>query len=241
MARKIKSKSKRRGRLDEVRERLQPLVDAANKRYKELKDQGFYTSSMDEALSTKSKADRRKKNPFSIDNKKRFRELQREGARIYNFLNAETTSQAGAEWEAKFIGLQENYGKLFGREFYEDYGVRYDASKVNEGHASMTFRVYRQLQERVPNLLADKLGYGSDNLINAIYDEIVGMDGEMTMNDRVAQATVDMERELREYDEYRQAEARHHYFNGDIDYGVLDDITDAFSRDNFLDRTRRRR
>lgn len=168
------SQYQKRRNLSGVRETLQPLVDKANSIVRQLMNKSIMPHSLMMAQNTLNKRGREiaaETGDLFTTSHPRYRDLRREAHRIQNFL-ADESSGLTAKEEAE--AYKNKYGMLFGGQYYDIYGVTYDFSKISEAQAQQIFSVYRKLEEQYANELQGKSGFGSDNLIMALYDASLG-------------------------------------------------------------------
>lgn len=162
--------------LDPIREQLQIMVDEANARVEELTKSNMPSRALEEARRTRLKSWGEDAPMFRAD-LARMRDLKREFARAQTFLADYTSKAEGAENFAKELG-----STPFGGQFYAEYGVGYDPNVVEAGDASKVFEIYRRVLEQgggwervIGHLRAINAGpasYGSEQLINSIYDMV---------------------------------------------------------------------
>lgn len=166
--------------LDPLREALQVLVNQANERAHILRDKGIDSRAMDEATRTLKRQSSR------VDDDELFRAdlsnrrlLNREFARVTEFLNDYTSTETGA---GDFASKLSYYSGAFGGQWQDTTGENYDTSRINEEMAKQAFSIYRKVSEEVGGyemisaIFKGKeslVGYGSENLIIAIYDMVV--------------------------------------------------------------------
>ena len=115
---------------------------------------------------------------FSVLDKKDFRSLQREVARINSFLSESSSDVNVATYENKAFEAYQKHGLSFHNQvdnsFKED-GIRfrgYDQDKIK-----FALEIYRRIEETGAAVIYGvngKGGFGSDNLFNLIFDEIEG-------------------------------------------------------------------
>lgn len=169
--------SNRSRKLNHMRDRLQPLVDEANERmdmvYNKMR---LNTRATREAARTLNKAGREyleeEGDYFNISALHRYREIVREMGRVKNFLSDETSNPNYIQYFAKQIKATESYGDLFGKQYYADYGVGYDASQINEDDASMTYEAFRNIMALRPYEIASQI-FESDKILNMLYEQVV--------------------------------------------------------------------
>ena len=165
--------------LDPLREQLNVLVQEANQRYIEQRELGIHSRAALEAERTLNKNGKAYFTatflPFNSDLHSR-KEINREFSRVMNFLSDYTSTIEGGEIEK----LQnENF---FGAQWRKQGMAGYDEAHVKKVDADLTFKIYHELlesqggwQRLIGYFKAVNPGvieYGSENLINAIYDMV---------------------------------------------------------------------
>ena len=171
--------------LDPLRQQLNVLTTEANKRYWEQMEPGITTRASMEAERSLTKGHKEKyfdtnQEMFSSDLKTRA-EINREFARTMAFLS-DYTSQA-TETENFMAGSAQG---LFGGQWRKNGGQGYDEERVTKEDADMVFDIYHRVIEagggwdRVIGyfrmMSPGMVDYGSENLINAIYDMVQNKD-----------------------------------------------------------------
>lgn len=169
--------------LDPLREQLKVLVDKANKQYQMQRLQTGQSRAGLEAVRTLNKRGREHFEstfePFNYDLHSK-REINREFSRVMAFLGDYTASIEGGYAE------REHGTGLFGAQWRKDGGPGYNEVLVDKEDALLTFDIYHRLLEqqggwqrvmgyfRVAN--PGVIEYGSENLINMIYDMVLNKD-----------------------------------------------------------------
>lgn len=164
--------------LDNTRMMLKKLVDEANRRVAELADEQLESKAVYEATRTQLPSRRNSDNLFEW-NLPRTRDINREFARVTAFLNDMTSMVGGTQ---EFIsGLTHG---IFGGQYRANGGYGADPNYVDKDTAERVFKIYHEALrskggwERVMGYLkASHTGlvdYGSEELINAIYDMFEG-------------------------------------------------------------------
>lgn len=165
--------------LDPLREQLNVLVQQANARATEIIDRGLQSRALEEAKRSL------KRMPTRVDDDVLFRsdlasraQINRELARVHTFLNDYTSTVPGAnDFQTKLT----DYKGAFGGQWEAEYGRRYDINRISEDKAKVAFDIYRRVVERAGGweravgIFQGKeslIGYGSENLIIAIYDMV---------------------------------------------------------------------
>lgn len=194
-----KSKAKK-NTLTDLRSQLKQLVNKANRRAKALKSRKIESRALLEAQRTYK---RRDKSGELFKSELRTREqILNEFARVNQFLNDYTSTVKGARRAEKHI--LENLKGAFGSEWNAIYGVNYDKSRINDESAKEAFRLYRLLQEeftwtRIAGVFKGKeglVGYGSEVLINYLYDMVVSNSRTATIMEKARQMIEDAEKRL---------------------------------------------
>lgn len=166
-----KASKKRTSKLDDVRKDLMPLIARANEAISRLKESGLYEQStaVQEAMSTRSRAKGVNQDVlFSLDDKKRMRELQREANRLYSFLSS---SEIQENVVAYNIGNKLSFQNQ--HESFMNTGNRFDGEDQDRIKAAL--KIYRHIASTDPAAIGRE-GFGSDKLLNLIYDELEGYD-----------------------------------------------------------------
>lgn len=176
---RAQSYSNSRKALKIMREEMQALVDQANNYVNQLLAAGA-TSEDNAALAeaerslTKSK-ERKSDKMFSVDDKHRLRELRREAARLDKFLSSPQANVDVYIHERPALKAMEKYNLDFKRQ-HENFvktGNRF--GDVDDERFKFAARIYRHLEETNANIYGTG-GYGSNKLINLIYDAVEGYD-----------------------------------------------------------------
>lgn len=171
----------------EWKEKLKPVVEAANQRINELHSQGLTTV----ILEGYQQGDESKM--FNIDDIDDPNELRAVMTQVRNFLNDAGESNDKAFLESAMLSAELYRGQFGGQ--YKEEGKRFNLHDVVDDNgnlirsaidpevASRAFAAYRRLEESYAAVIGRQGGdgvYGSENLIIAIYDmEARGMDGQM--------------------------------------------------------------
>ena len=171
--------------LDPAREKLAVLADRANKIFMEQSKGGIVSRAALEAERTLTPSHRRDfYEPYGemfSSNLKSTKEINRELARVMTFLSDYNSQYSGVNPEA----VNHQTG-LFGAQWRSNGGGGYDPSRVSEADAEKVFDLYHRVieagggWERVigyfrlmnPGIIE----YGSENLINSIYDMVQNRD-----------------------------------------------------------------
>ena len=179
---KINNKKKIRIRksLNPLRERLNVLTTQANQLVLELKEAGVSEQSraLFEARRTAIRFHSEEEGQLFTSNLPSSRDIGREMARVEQFLNDITSSPAGIKKD-----MVESAQHLFGGQYRLNGGYGANPDYVDEDTANRVFEIYHKAleaqggYERVMGWLKTNYSgladYGSENLINAIYDMVV--------------------------------------------------------------------
>lgn len=180
---KSNKKIKLRKSLNPMREKLRELTSIANQRVKELQQTGMESKALDAAEKTQRKVHRETGVLFT-SNVKSTRELNRELARVQAFLTDYTSTVEGAK--NFFGGL--THELYFGGQYRADGGYGANPDFVSKEQADLIFEIYHKMLEYeggwervigyLKALYPSFSDYGSEQLINAIYDmtENLGVD-----------------------------------------------------------------
>lgn len=166
---------KLRKSLNPMREKLKALTMSANIRVAELRDAGVNSKALAEAEKTQRKVHRETGELFTSDVKS-TRELNRELARVQAFLTDYTSLVEGAK---TFTG-ELTHELYFGGQYRADGGYGANPEFVSKEKAEQVFEIYHKVLERgggwervigyIKAMYPAFTEYGSEQLINAIYD-----------------------------------------------------------------------
>ena len=218
--------------LQPLREELQVLVDQANARAEELIHWNMPSRALLEAQrSLARQTSRATDNELFRSDLKNRRAINREFARVHEFLNDYTSTMQGAK------DLQSDFDRFSGH-----WGNDWEESGMDQDTRGRTFDLYRRVVEaaggweRAIGLLKGKeslTGYGSENLVNNIYDMI-----ENGYNDKeiISTALEQINAGIEAYEEMAKRQ------KADYDYGIVfDDETTTARRDFYTWRRRYRK
>ena len=225
---------KRPSKLDDVRKDLEPLIARANEAISRLKEAGVYeqSSAVQEAIATHSRAKGiNQEELFSLDDKKRLRDLQREGNRLYAFLSsAEIQENVVAYHVGNKLSFQNQH------ESFLKTGNRFDGEEQDRIKAAL--KIYRHIASTDPAAIGKNDGYGSDKLLNLIYDELEGYDPYDIDGDYNA----DLEKKAHDaaywaLEQFKQ-NVQWGFVNGtpleNVDYGIVSQLNEATSVEDYL-------
>ena len=112
---------------------------------------------------------------FSLDDKKRFREIRREVNRASEFLSAEDSRPNGAKIASRVTNAIAEHQISFQSQNIDADGNRF--SNLDQDRIKFAMKIYRQITDSEYLAIGKGKGqFGSDNLINLIYDELEGYD-----------------------------------------------------------------
>lgn len=163
--------------LEEAKYKLENLVNEANKRIEMIKAAGYTSYALDRVIQEGGGRDF-----FTLDDVNTREELVRESTRLRVFINDKGSSVEGAKLETVQI-LADKYKGKFGNEYNKkEYNyAKYDINAIDKTIAERAFKNYRIIEENRASQITEKLGgYGSENLITALYDaEVRGLDSQV--------------------------------------------------------------
>lgn len=201
---KKKKKIKLRGSLNPLREKLNVLTTKANQLVMELHEAGVSEQSraLSEARRTAIRFHSEDEGQLFTSNLPRSVDIGREMARVQQFLGDITSTPSGVISDSVVTAQH-----LFGGQYRADGGYGANPDYVDKETAEKVFEVYRKALEsqggwqRVMGWLGTRShglqDYGSENLINAIYDMITnGTDDEIfsSIEDTSGEALTDDDR-----------------------------------------------
>lgn len=196
-SRKSKKSNKAPHKLDDLRKVLNVYAQEANERVSQLIDSGVESAALLKAYKSLRKQDKENFDNdetggvlFNVSNKTRYRELQREAARIESFLAESSSLVSVATAEQKAMDAYKKHGLSFHNQADEETGldnVRFRGWDQNR--IKLALEIYRRLESTNNGAtliygLNGKGGFGSDNLFNLIFDEIEGYDPNMSDKQR---------------------------------------------------------
>lgn len=151
---------------EDLNEEAQKVFKRANDRFNNLRNEGYYTAAMDQAIKDTGHQG------FGYFNKKKPTkfELLKEMYAARTFINDYTSTMEGAELESRKM-TSAQYEEAFGKQWYATYGVSYDTSRIDPEKAKVAFAIFREVEHHAAAFLYSGKGfYDSDNLIRDIYD-----------------------------------------------------------------------
>ena len=186
------SKKVRKNKLDPMRASLQTLVSRANELVNELRSQGLteVNPAIKEAYDTATANVRRRFDYaeddeyvelFSVSDKKRYRELRKEAARIDAFLSSAQSKTKIASYEQQSLEALENYNLSFHRQKENMQRTGFRFGTTDEESVKFALSIFRKVKEMAEPALFEggSERFNSDTLFNLIYDSIEGYDPDM--------------------------------------------------------------
>ena len=229
MAKKKAKKKVQRQSLQPLREQLALLTNEANARVAALSNKGIQSRAVQEAIRTQAPSRRNDEGVLFEANLPRKRDLARELARVQAFLSDYTSTEQGA-----YAYTSEVESGLFGGQWRQNGGPGYDTDKVSKETGERVFDLYHRTLEagggwervigffRAHNI--GKAQFGSENLINAIYDMV---ENQGMSDESILMRTQDIIESMKEgYEKMAQIE------RAGLDYGIIDD-SGYFDRINY--------
>lgn len=183
-------------KLQHYREQLNVLTERANARVENIVNNGYQSRALDAALASKPDS-RTSTDPLFKSDLRTEAQIKRELARTMAFLSDPTSLSQGAE------NFTEDFSAkgLFGGQYRALNGKGY-SDDVDEVIGEATLDLYHKILaqaggwERVIGYMRANSGglveYGSENLINAVYDMVV----QMGTTDRAQEAIIARGKEL---------------------------------------------
>lgn len=180
-------KKKQHDKLEQYREQLSSLVQRANERVDILNSLSAEKFSKNEDFASRALDAARASLPESRDtngdlftaNLRTEKQIKRELSRVMTFLNDPTSLSSGAEQFTEDLTA----AGLFGGQYRANGGPGYDEERVSKEVGEQVFDIYGKVLaqeggwERVMGYFKANSGglieYGSENLINAIYEMTV--------------------------------------------------------------------
>lgn len=152
---------------------LEPLVHEANQRIEMIKALGLTSHAVERVITEGGGRDY-----FDLEEISNQKDLLKEITRMRIFISDKGSTVDIAKLETAQIEAEIYRGK-FGNEYNtEEYGkARFDTKTLDLETAKKVFENYHKIAESKSALITEKGGYGSENLILAMYDaEVKGYD-----------------------------------------------------------------
>ena len=162
--------------LEQFKKQLETMASEANRRIETIQHAGYTSYALDRVIQEGGK------DYFDVDSISTTEELIREMTRMRVFMNDNGSTLEGAMLDNAQINAAQYKGK-FGNEYNteEFQFARFDTTIIDKDVASRAFESYRKIESIRSSHIGKKDsfdgGYGSENLIIALYDaEIRGHD-----------------------------------------------------------------
>lgn len=218
-----KKKKDKRRTLDPLRRKLSSVIKEANKRVSQLMAADIPSRALEEALRSlrpKQRESMEKENRklFDVSDLHSKREVLREASRVKQFLSDFSSTVFGSKYEFDQMKANQRY-----KEAFHGRNVNYEI--VDKDLAKLAFKAYRKVIDTgdFANTVYFEGGYGSNNLINFIYQEVVKHSNSMFYNDELnaeAAANAAM-RALESFEESKFAGARYEREHGNEEEGAF--------------------
>ena len=146
--------------LKEMKQRLQSIIEEANRRVWDIQERGLYSYAEMKAYDEAGTA------YFDISKKRKKETVLEEIARARDFLQDYTSTIEGAKmYDSEYRSQQ--YIEQFGKQWAEsNNGKTYNTNIIDEEMARKAFKVYRKLEEELYDEIKD---FGSDKMIAYAY------------------------------------------------------------------------
>lgn len=227
MARMKNPKKPKKSKLAPLREQVAALFKKANKIAKFIMNSGKSTVGFEEAKASLLAKDREAveegREMFTLE-KTSYRELRREINRVSNFLSSDSGSMKSAKYAQEQLEANERYYNAFLESNFHE-GGEIDA-RLDEDVAKIAFEVYRRVEETGADVIYGDGGYGSENLINFIYNSLVES-GDYSSDWAISTAIKKSREVLKEKRAEMDFEGRSAFATGDYDYGILKKVAEA--------------
>lgn len=223
-------------KLDDLRKDLQPLVKRANEAIENLSEKGLLEESeaYQNAMRTHSRAKGVDQNKlFSLEDKKRYRDIVREANRLYAFLGAPDVSANVAAYNQK---IHQDHGLSFKnqKEVFQSTGFRFASD--DQDRTKLALRIYRDIASTEPMVIGKNV-YDSDSLLNLIYDELEGYDPNAPEKDIDDLVTKAHDAAFYAVENFRQ-NTYWGFINGtsaeERDMGIIEELNKQQSAEDFL-------
>ena len=231
---RIKGKSRaKKPQIRKVQQQFKDLQAKAMARVKELRQAKMldYSRAYQAALESKPKTTNNRRALFHIEDRMSYKDIRREVARMQEFLNDDTSTVEGTKWAMKELELYQRYGGAFGKGWKAEYGVTYDASRINEDYARTAYKIFRYLEEMKGSysLMYGEGTYDSDSLMISIYDMVVERDIKLDEDgipvrnsaEKFYDTIIDVRNKLQAYKDAKATELEAERLAGNTDTGVL--------------------
>lgn len=211
-----------REKLEHYREQLEVLVEEANARVERLAGSSRLKSrALDAAIASRPES-RDSNDELFKANLRTEKQIKRELSRVMTFLNDPTSLATGAE---RFTNDFTAAG-LFGGQYRANGGKGYNTDVVDEDVGDTVLDIYHRAMEeaggweRVMGYFKANSGglleYGSDNVINAIYDMVMQLGTGYSAQKRIRRRAVEMMTTM--LSSYQEMAKRQ---RSGVDYGLI--------------------
>ena len=176
--------------LESMKQRLEPLINEANRRVENLKFRNLSSAAL---LRAEEESGR---DYFDIDELTDRTSIIKEATRARVFLADKTSTIEGAKVFTAQLNAAIYKGK-FGNQYHnwENKYKNFDISTIDEDIAKKVFKNYRKLEEiRAADIVGDG-AYGSENLIIAMYDAQIRGEDSFTAGLEQLDAHYDMKKD----------------------------------------------
>lgn len=244
---KPKSRAKKPTSLDKVRKEFQEYQQLAMARVKVLKEQKLLNKSFayQKAYESKPKSEKGRRWLFDINDTKSYKGIQREIARIREFLNDDTSTPEGVEWALRELELEKKYKGAFGNQWRAQTGGTFDPNRIDEEYVKAAGKVYRMVEsvKGAYGLLYDEGAYDSETTFAAIYDMVVrrnitlddtGNPVDRRAREKVEETIMDTLAMLKEYKQKWSEEAKKEREMGNTDSKALQLVEMQSNAKDFL-------
>ncbi len=223
-------KKKQHDKLEQYREQLSSLVQRANERVNVLNTFSAEKASKNEEFASRALDAARASLPESRDtngdlftaNLRTEKQIKRELSRVMTFLNDPTSLSSGAEQFTEDLTA----AGLFGGQYRANGGPGYDEERVTKEVGEQVFDIYGKVLaqeggwERVMGYFKANSGglieYGSENLINAIYEMTVQLGTSDAAQEEIINRAKSMIDDM--IDSYKEMAVKQ---RAGVDYGLI--------------------
>lgn len=153
-------------KVQRIKERIQPVIDEANRRWRTLDMLDLRSLAISRAYDENDG-----QWGFDVSQLTDVGDIVAEATRARVFLQDRTSTPEGAELYTQQESYKEYLGQ-FGNQYnnWENKFKRFNVSTISEDKARIAFAAYRRLEESEQ---ARIMAYGSENMIAAIYDMVI--------------------------------------------------------------------
>lgn len=228
MARMKNPKKKKNHSLEPLRREVKNLFARANKLVSYIMNSGRSTVGFEEAKASLLPKDREAvengRELFTTEDKKDFWHLRREINRVANFLNSDSGTQRSAEYAQEQLEANERYYHAFKESNFHEGG--HIDERLDRDVAEVAFEIYRRIEENGADVLYGKGGYGSENLINLIYNSLVES-GDYSSDWAIGEAIKKGRKVLQQKRREINFNGTSAYATGHYDDGILKKVKEA--------------